>query len=76
MMEEKAGSSIADAVIGFAFWSCFLLARIVMVAFALAAGQIGAVPLGLVIAVLGPLVIPLSVALLYSGDKNFLSPKE
>lgn len=75
MVEEKAGSSISDAVIGFVFWSCLLLARMVMVAFALAVGQIGAVPLGLAVAVLGPLVFPLSIVLLYWGDKKFFIRK-
>ena len=68
MTEANGGGLISGAVIGLAFWSCFLLTRLVMVVFALAASQIGAVPLGLVIVVLGPLILPLSIAFLYRGD--------
>jgi len=70
MPNRENGSLFLDIAIQFAFWSCFLLVRIVMVAFALAVSQIGAVPLGMAIAVLGPLIIPLSVVLLHRGGKN------
>ena len=71
MPNRENESLFLDIAIQFAFWGCFLLIRIVMVAFALAVSQIGAAPPGMAIAVLGPLLIPLFIILLHQGEKNF-----